>query len=415
MGVFCEHPTGDYYFSLDQAFECGSRSSTFANLDGNGTYGVRFTCNEGVTFPPGSTDSNLQTIQHVSIRTDNAWVDFGIPGCFRDAPPPPPTPAPTTSCQTLLRDAVSCVSVSNPECSSCIDQVYFSAQNGTCDAIERKLCVGYDECGCGNCASKINAFHSCELEEKGICEKAVDCSTVVESPSPTVSAIDEQFPTAAVPATQTPDNSPAVVPETKEPISASSSRSTAGVIGGAVAGVAVVLTMCLIALIMFRRRSRNTDQTKPPAQVLENHDRHSTGDVDASNSGSIRTGSPEAKDTSGPPIPEPDYADEIDIEKSIIATPLGQSHQAPYSPVFKDQTRNVLEPRSPQLHSLLSENSGGSAAGQKSTRQSYNENLNNNYGIPMATAVVPVKAQAVVEVESEAEIKPQTRRPKMDP
>jgi hypothetical protein len=50
----------------------------------------------------------------------------------------------------------------------------------------------------------------------------------------------------------------------------------------------------------------------------------------------------------------------------------------------------------------------------RSTRRSHNENNNNDDSneFPMAAAAFPVEAQAVIEVESEPDIKPEKRQPK---
>jgi hypothetical protein len=95
----------------------------------------------------------------------------------------------------------------------------------------------------------------------------------------------------------------------------------------------------------------------------------------------------------------------------------------PYLPAYKDQIRSVAGPlavqriaEDPQPNAHLSAYSGrestsegaSASSGKKSSRQSHHDS-NSNYEIPMATTVVPVISQAVVEVKPETSSRPQLR------
>jgi hypothetical protein len=201
----------------------------------------------------------------------------------------------------------------------------------------------------------------------------------------------------------------------------------AGIIGGVVAGITVVLIVGLVALKTMRRSSQkptiDVNQTKPPGQPNGKNGPQCTAHGDASQSESIAV-----ENGACPPVSEPDYAIEPNVETggrvssnansiySAVATPIHQS-----LPEFKDQIRErvgllAVQPHAevPQPPIQQSAHSGGGSTsasasaspGKKSTRHSPNDN-NSNYEIPMATTFNPVEAQAVVEVEPEISSRPQ--------
>jgi hypothetical protein len=411
MGVFCEDPTGDFYSYSDVFFECGARSSKFANLDGNGQGDerLRFTCNEDSTLPVRSTNGTLQSIPPVSIRTDAAWVDIRTPGCLRDAPPPL-TAAPTSLCQLELNDVATCIAASNPDCATCINALDLAARGSSCDSYERQLCAGYEECKCESCETNLNAYYSCVQEE--FCD-AFDCSSVADW------------------------------------------GNMAGIIGGAVAVVVLVCVLgvlvCVLGLVAWIMRRRFTQSSgpvnyaKPTLTSNENNNNFSSSSEDARQSESYNkpdvasvpepTPSPiyaSHETQSGSRLPERVHVPEPDIEmktqssetsenvNSVTYTPSNSnpvaSNAASYMPAFKDQARSVVAPSavqsytddSPQSNSQWTKHPGGSvgsktsagaSSGKKSTEQMHTEETH-NMEIPTATVIFPVEAEHVSQVES---------------
>jgi hypothetical protein len=297
--------------------------------------------------------------------------------------------------------------------------------------------------------------------QEGFCE-AFDCSTVVASPSPSL----------PVDVTQAPGNTPTKTPGTNVPVSAPTSRdqvsepattssdggNMAGIIGGAVGVVAFVIVLGLVVWIMRRRSSQSSGPANAKPTLTSNENNIvSTFNGDASSKPEVArmpepTSPPKYESQeipSGPRIAEPGYVPEPDLETktqssatpAIVdstasapsSTPVA-SKAASYMPDFKDQARSVVSPLAvqshsgnffPQPNSQFAEHSGNASggstssagatawtpsSGKKSTGQTQAEVIRDDLEIPMATAVFPVEAEHVAEVETVT-----SRRERLEP
>lgn len=290
LGIFCDRPSGQFYYHGDLFLECTDASDHFDVLYGE--FGLdmfeNYICSQSASFPAGSLATSTQVLSSTGITTEEFWLTDATEGCFTftsvprtPTTPSPPTPSPATN-------------------------------------------------------SPISSFPT---------------ASPIEVKLPTNAPFKEiGAPTSE--STNIPISSPIVVPvvsRSAPPTTSEDSSSNAGAIaGGVIVGVAV---LAIVAFLLLRKNGWSGDLQKPPVSgavvpgsenTVFRENSHSTAhqSLGVSPHTDQTTGSSLTSDVTGPRIPVPVQTPSIPTSHSATPIPPGDS----YDVRFKDQARSVIGP-----------------------------------------------------------------------